>query len=505
MSQEKDKKQGNFVYKELQPKVVSLYEDYNYLNLTIEQFEALCIDIMLEIYEENQEISNKKIIETLQISLEQYIKNELNNNEKYFKIIGKFIENKVRINEEPEKNIEELRKVNNFLTRYEVEQTPELSMELLKNSTINKIVENIITNNFKIINSVGFESIDSNHNIQLLLELYCESKEISFKGSNEILFTEEYNDEFKKTTDSFGLYLSQIAKPLLTKEEEQRLFILKDQGDEAAREKLIEHNLQLVVYVAKAYMGKGMDVLDLVQEGNLGLVTAIEKFDYKKGYKLSTYATWWIKQAIQRSIMNNAKPIRLPVHVCEKLNKYGVVVTALEKKLLRKPTQKEICEEMDITLVQLRELEKAAQNVISLNSILNPDGDRETELGDMIPSDEETLEEQYIQSTMSEEILHILDKIKLSANERFVLEQRNGFNDGKPKTLEEIAKMIGITRERVRQIETKALRKIRISPYIKRLASLAELPEEKITFLKIRSERYDQYINEKRKILKQTN
>jgi RNA polymerase primary sigma factor len=280
-----------------------------------------------------------------------------------------------------------------------------------------------------------------------------------------------------KTVDSFGLYLTQIARPLLTKEEEQRLFILKEQGDVKAKEKLIEHNLQLVVHIAKSYTGKGLDILDLVQEGNLGLMNAIERFDYKKGYKLSTYATWWIRQSIQRGIMNTVTSVRLPVHVHEKIAKYNFAISKLTAELKREPTRAEICDELKITPAQLNSLEVANQDVISMNLIVGDKEDSDTFLEDFIVDESDNQQDEWIKSCVIEEIHHIIKQTNLSERERLVIIERNGLKDGKPKTLSEIATYIGVTRERVRQIEAKALRKLRVSPYIKNLATLADIPE----------------------------
>jgi len=497
MNKEREIISFDSIFRELQTPIENLYNSYNYITATKEQFISLCNNILLDIYyQKNKSISNNKYIELLKKSLDEYVKKELNDPKIINKIIKKFINKNIKIHELPEENIEELRKIYHFLIKYEVEQNPELYSDLLNYKTINKIIDKIVKDDINIVTKEELEMIVSNHDIMLLLEIYCEKNQINLKNNTHHQNgSEDYNSLGYKSTDSIGMYLKEIARyPVLSSEEEKRLFMLKEQGDTTASQKIMEHNLKLVVNVAKHYAGKGMDLLDVIQEGNLGLNTAIEKFDYKKGYKFSTYATWWIRQSIQRSIMNNIRIIRLPVHICEKISKYTLTVTKLEKKLQRTPTREEICEEMKISKKELSEIEKNNQNITSINVLIGPEGASDTELGDLIASDEETLEEQYFQSSIKEEVMYILERINLTDRERNVIIQRNGLEDGVPKTLEDVGKMYGITRERVRQIEARTLRKIRYSPFLLRLAALAEITPEKNMFVQnhIRSKKNKQ-------------
>ena len=456
------------IYNDIRPELIKLHKNYQSLNLSESKFILVCEDLLIEIYHENNKIKNiAGYLELLKKYLNEYM-------------IIKYIQDNIKISEK-EENILTLNKLDEFLNSNNIEQTPELYEQLLKNNTIDKIITNIIKKNIDLIKEEGLEKITHNSNLTLLLEMYCENNGIPFKNKMDDML----NDIECQSLNSLGLYMNQISKTLLTKEEEQRLFELKEQGDETAAVKIAEHNLLLVVSIAKSFTGKGLDILDLIQEGNIGLMNAIEKFDYHKGYKLSTYATWWIRQSIQRSIMNNAKIIRIPVHVCEKISKYSETIKALEKELERTPTSLEICDKMNITREQFKELERATQGMLSLNALIGDEYDSETELGDLIASDDEPIAEEYFKSTLFDEINHILEKINLSEKEKFVLFERFGFEDNTPKTLEEIAKKMGITRERVRQIEAKALRKIRMSPYIKRLASLSDIPLEDNVYTKI--------------------
>lgn len=259
--------------------------------------------------------------------------------------------------------------------------------------------------------------------------------------------------------DPVRMYLKEIGKvPLLTAEEEVKLAKGMEAGDEACKRKLIEANLRLVVSIAKKYVGRGMLFLDLIQEGNMGLIKAVEKFDYRKGYKFSTYATWWIRQAITRSIADQARTIRIPVHMVETINKLIRVSRQLLQEIGREPTPEEIGEEMDMSAEKVREIMKIAQEPVSLETPIGEEED--SHLGDFI-EDEDAPAPASAASfiLLKEQLDDVLDT--LTDREKRVLELRFGIEDGRPRTLEEVGKEFGVTRERIRQIEAKALRKLR--------------------------------------------
>ena len=259
--------------------------------------------------------------------------------------------------------------------------------------------------------------------------------------------------------DPVRMYLKEIGRvPLLTAEEEVALAKRMQDGDEEAQKRLAEANLRLVVSIAKRYVGRGMLFLDLIQEGNLGLIKAVEKFDYTKGYKFSTYATWWIRQAITRAIADQARTIRIPVHMVETINKLIRVSRQLLQQLGREPAPKEIAKEMDITVERVREIMKIAQEPVSLETPIGEEED--SHLGDFI-EDQDAPAPADAASFMllKEQLEEVLDT--LTPREEKVLRLRFGLDDGRARTLEEVGQNFGVTRERIRQIEAKALRKLR--------------------------------------------
>ena len=336
----------------------------------------------------------------------------------------------------------------------------------IKNKKIKELLEKGKENGSLTYKEImdALEEVDmSPEEIELMYETFKEkgieyteeqSEEDEDKEELEISVPEGINVD-----DPVRMYLKEIGKvPLLTAEEEVILAKGMEEGDEASSRKLAEANLRLVVSIAKRYVGRGMLFLDLIQEGNLGLIKAVEKFNYRKRFKFSTYATWWIRQAITRAIADQARTIRIPVHMVETINKLIRVSRQLLQELGREPVPEEIAEEMGLSVEKVREILKIAQEPVSLETPIGEEED--SHLGDFIPDDDALAPaESAAFILLKEQLLEVLDT--LTPREEKVLRLRFGLDDGKARTLEEVGKEFGVTRERIRQIEAKALRKLR--------------------------------------------
>lgn len=336
-------------------------------------------------------------------------------------------------------------------------------------------------NTYKPKGSIGSDTLcDKLEKIDIdstqMEEIYKTLEENGIKIVDDYEKDKELYDQLLKEIsmdDPVKMYLKDIGKvPLLSADDEIELARKMMDGDESAKRELSVANLRLVVSIAKRYVGRGMQFLDLIQEGNLGLMKAVEKFDYKKGFKFSTYATWWIRQAITRAIADQARTIRIPVHMVETINKVVRVQRLLLQQYGREPTPEEIAKEMGIPEQRVVEIQKISQDPVSLETPIGEEED--SHLGDFIEDEQALAPTDVVASNLlKEQLLEILDT--LTPREEKVLRLRYGLDDGKPRTLEEVGKEFNVTRERIRQIEAKALRKLRHPTRSKRLKEFIDV------------------------------
>ena len=332
---------------------------------------------------------------------------------------------------------------------------PEVDLDLDKIEDIDKMedIDKIddldkIEDIESIANLEGLEGLDSIDNLDLE----------PIDDDDVVVDADTSVDDSNGVDDSVKMYLKEIGKIDLLEPEEERIIAQKmAEGDEDAKETLINSNLRLVVSIAKKYMNRGLSLLDLIQEGNIGLIKAVDKFDYTKGFKFSTYATWWIRQAITRAIADQARTIRIPVHMVETINKLTRIQRQLVQDLGREPTTEELAEAMGMEPAKIREIQKISQDPISIDKPVGEEED--SHLVDFISNDELAApEEEVARNLLKEDLIKALGT--LTERERKVIELRFGLKDGVPMTLEQVGKKLGVTRERIRQIEAKAIRKL---------------------------------------------
>ena len=453
--------------------IKDVYEEYAYLKLSKEQFTKL----VLETIDKTKKDYNKEI--AYASYLDNALHNEMNNQVRKklktsdtISLINNFINKNISRSTKP---LECLKTIATFLSMYDYEPDIDTLINILnKNAFLTSILKTMVDENMEGFKESYITETITDELVYSFIKTYCMLNNIDgeYNGFQDETESEELIDELDDSIEtildnSVKMYLKEIGKvPLLTISEEKELAKLAANGDKKAKDRLIESNLRLVVSIAKHYLNKGLSFLDLIEEGNIGLMKAVDKFVYNKGYKFSTYATWWIRQAITRALADQARTIRIPAHMVEKINKMASIERQLTLKLNREPSIEELAKSMQISIDELKKIKITTNVTTSLNEIV---GDKDnTEIGDFVKSKDKRPDEIALTKVMQEEVRNMLAKSVLKPKEQEIVRIRFGIGYDRSYRLEEIAQKFGCTRARIRQIETRALKKLARSKEIKK-------------------------------------
>ena len=469
------------IYESLKEEYINIFKSYNYAFITFNDYLIVIKNILINIISgllNNPNINYKNyILKQSKIRLNNYIKNKIENDN--ISIINAYITNNININDN---ELKELKKLIQWFQIIDYIPDPSIIIDLVTNNPkLKEILANIVAKNLNKIQSLGLETVFTDELTFEFLDVYCNVYNIDVNSELNIVDDFTFNNENWRST---YLGADAIIKELkgqklyeLSKEEERDLFIKFKAGDEEAYNKILYHNLRLVLNIANKYLNHGLEFADLIQEGNIGLLTAIAKYDVSKGFKFSTYATWWIRQSITRAIGNKGKDIRIPIYKMEKLNKFCRQVKELTTKLGYEPSYEEIAKYCHLSYETVKENFVLLQNPTSLNSKINDEED--TELGDFIASPKNSdLEDTIINENLVNEVEDLLVKAGLTEIERTILKYRYGLKYSEEKLLKEIGKIYGVSRERIRQKEAKAIIKLRKCSLTRKFAIYLDNPDK---------------------------
>ena len=467
------------IYDYLKKDFEIIRKSYSYINFSETKFKELVtkeIHLSKELYNDIEDSYEDFIKKRILYRLSIYVQTLLSNPTISFDIISNYINSNITISNNNYDNVSQFDKLKMFFEEFNYEPNPDFLIELIdKNKIFSSLLDKVVKNNYEMITNGKSNNNFDNSLLVMAIDTYCMINNIEIKENDK----DEKDIDIGNISNSVRLYLNEIGKiPLLTREEEVDLAIKVRNGDEEAKKRFIESNLRLVVSIARKYVNRGLSFLDLIQEGNFGLMIAIDKYDVNKGFRFSTYAMHWVTQTITRAIADKSRIIRVPTHIHEELIKYQKKFSLLEETLHRTPTIEEVAKEMNYPTSKLTELSKFTLEIDSLNRIIGEDDC--VELGDFVSSDEENVDEIVIRKELKPLLLKILDECKFSERDKEILFLRYGFDDGQPKKLDEIAKKFSLTRERVRQIESTCIKKLRNHISIEDLAVFTDNPQESI-------------------------
>ena len=486
----------------IMPSIEDYFNYFKLLSIPREQYVSIIKKIIsstITRYKEDEyvDLVVDQIKEVLSSSFQALSKDEIE------KLLSNYINDSFSNSKEYKKALTSLASLNKLFEAFSYFPDKELIISLLKNNEkFNNTITNYFNHNKKNIVTGNIDRVTENSITQIIVETYCELNNIKIEMVEEKIIP--YDSDYY-TDDSVKAYIRELyKKPLLTREEEISLAKRIKMGDEDAKTEFIERNLRLVASIARKYKTQKLDFLDLIQEGNIGLVKAAERFDISKGFRFSTYATWWIRQFINRAISDTDKTIRIPVYLIEKISKLYILKKDMSSKLGREPTTQELAKKMKLDIEKVEELEKLMDmsNPVSLDQTVS-DSEKsdssETELSNFIPS-EVDVEEEVLQKTLRDQFDIIFNSGDFNQREIDIIKERFGFYD-EEKTLEEVAAKYNLTRERIRQVEEKALRKLRNPKFRKNLEAYRDLPNDKYIFNNTQSigkQALDSYGNAKR-------
>lgn len=478
---------NQFYKRYIQSDIKCIKNKYQYVCKTKEELDDLIENMARTKYIELVSFKVDEPIDfgiSLSETINNYIKEKLEKEDiESLEIFDRYIKENIKIDNMYSHMKRQLDRISNFFTEIDYLPSVDRYMELIKsNSQFSKILEVVFNKNKSLLTNYDANNLENN-NIMAALEAYAFLNDVELEETNNI---EEISKEILEpsgNTDALRLYLNSLNRPILTKNEEHELFIKARNGDKQARDKIIESNLRLVINVAKKYMGMGVDLLDLIQEGNIGVMTAVDRFDPEKGYKFSTYAMWWIRQKVSRCVIQDGRAIRLSTHMYEKINKYNYAKKALAVKLGRVPTSVEMARELNIPVKAVSNIELTDMPSVSISMPITEDED--SSLEDVIPSLDKNVEQIVEERNLPDLIEEVFKKVKLDERAIEIIKMRQGFYNDEIMTLNTIAEKFGLSRERISQIEMESYRKILDSKYKKLLLDYSENPDKVLKNLEV--------------------